>query len=158
MAEAAIEFGSNLGNLQENIKSAIESVKKLPGTKVLAVSDLYETEPFGVPDQQQNYINCCIKIETTLLPETLLGACLGIEAAMGRIRTFRNASRIIDVDLLFYDNLTINTNDLRLPHPRIFERAFVLIPLSDLYKDKKTPSFDFAKQLELLDRSGVRKL
>ena len=156
MHEAAIELGANLGNKKENIDMAIEAISRLPKTNVLKTSSYYETEPFGVPDMQENYINCCIKIETELLPQTLLGALLGIEASMGRIRTFKNASRIIDIDLLLYEDQCINTSDLKLPHPEILNRPFVLVPLSDIYTDKITPAFDFSSQLGNMDTSGVK--
>lgn len=156
MHEAAIELGANLGNKKENIDMAIKAISRLPKTNVLKASSYYETEPFGVPDKQENYINCCIKIETELLPQTLLGALLGIEASMGRIRTFKNASRIIDIDLLLYEDQCINTSDLKLPHPEILNRPFVLVPLSDIYTDKITPAFDFSSQLENMDTSGVK--
>lgn len=157
MTEAVIELGSNLLDREKNIKSAIEAIERLPFTNVVKLSSLYETEPFGVPDKQDNYINCCVKIETALLAETLIGCCLGIEAAMGRVRRFKNAARIIDVDLLLYGDKNVNTSDLQLPHPRILERAFVLVPLSDIYKDGKTPCFDFSENLKVLDTSGVKK-
>lgn len=157
MTEAVIELGSNLYSRKKNVESAIEAISKLPYTNIVKVSNFYETEPFGVPDKQDNYINCCVKIETDLLPETLLGCCLGIECAMGRVRTFKNAARIIDVDLLLYGDKKIDTVDLKLPHPRILERAFVLVPLSDLYLDKKTPVFDFSKQLNELDLTGIKE-
>ncbi len=156
MHEAAIELGANLGNKKENIDMAIKAISRLPKTNVLKTSSYYETEPFGVPDKQENYINCCIKIETELLPQTLLGALLGIEASMGRIRTFKNASRIIDIDLLLYEDYHINTSDLKLPHPEILNRPFVLVPLSDIYTDKATPAFNFSSQLENMDTSSVK--
>ena len=156
--EAVVELGSNLLDRKLNIHNAIEALSKLPKTKVLEVSSYYETEPFEVPDKQENYINCCVKIETDLLPETLLGSLLGIEAAMGRVRPFKNAARIIDADLLFYADVKMNTNDLILPHPEILKRAFVLVPLTDLYKDKVTPAFDFSEILDNMDVSGVKKI
>lgn len=158
MKEAVIELGSNLLDRMLNINNAIEAISKLPKTKVLEISSYYETEPFEVPDKQENYINCCVKIETDLLPETLMGALLGIESAMGRVRPFKNAARIIDADLLIYSDIKMNTEDLILPHPEILKRAFVLVPLSDLYKDKITPIFDFSDILENMDISGVKKV
>lgn len=150
MKQAVIELGSNIGNRVDNIRKAILSIERLPKTLVLDVSKYYETEPFSVPDKQNNYINCCIKVSTDLLPYTLLGACLGIEAAMGRLRPFKNASRIIDIDLLIYENEIVNTPDLVLPHPRMLKRAFVLVPLKDLYPDMNALGIDFKSNLKEL--------
>lgn len=155
MPEAVIELGSNLGNREENLKRAIDSIDLLPGTCVKKVSRYYETEPFGVPDKQDNYINCCVQISTELLPETLLGCCLGIEAAMGRVRTYKNAARIIDVDLLLYENANRLTTDLTLPHARIKERAFVMVPLKDIYPNMIALGVDFSKEFSNIDCSGV---
>ena len=156
VTEAVLEFGTNLGDRENNIKSAIDAVRKLPETEVISISKFYETEPFGVPDEQENYINCCAKIKTNLEAQTLLGACLGIEAAMGRIRTFKNAARIIDIDLILYGNLNIETKDLIVPHPRMLERLFVLVPLLDLYPSGNALGIKFKKNLD--DLLKINKL
>ena len=133
MSLAAISLGSNLGDRHKNIDNAIKALGSLYKTKVLAVSEKLETEPVGAPDKQNFYINCCLKIETELEPVTLLGACLGIESALGRVRSFKNAARVIDIDLLLYDDVVIDTKDLVLPHPRMYERDFVMIPLKKIW-------------------------
>lgn len=156
MTEAVIALGSNIGNREDHIRQAIYALGHLPDTTVLMVSNNYETEPFGVPDEQDDYLNCCLKLMTELQPETLLGACLGIEAAMGKVRTYKNAPRIIDVDLLLYGDLQINSKDLILPHPRMLERAFVLVPLSDIYPNHSALGLDFSQALKSLDISGVK--
>lgn len=156
VTEAVLEFGTNLGDRENNIKSAIDAVRKLPETEVISISKFYETEPFGVPDKQENYINCCAKIKTNLEAQTLLGACLGIEAAMGRIRTFKNAARIIDIDLILYGNLNIETKDLIVPHQRMLERLFVLVPLLDLYPNGNALGIKFKKNLD--DLLKINKL
>lgn len=158
MKEAVLEFGANLGNRESSIKNAIEAIKKLEETKVIAVSKFYETEPCGVPDKQNNYINCCAKIETSLEPYTLLGACLGIEASMGRVRTFKNASRIIDIDLLLYDTLKVCSKDLILPHPRMLERIFVLVPLLELYPSGEALGIKFDEHLKELSNNKYIKI
>lgn len=132
MHEVFVSLGSNLGNRFENIKKALNSLNNLCQTKLVTTSKMHETEPVGVPDKQNLYINCCAKLETNLSPQAFLGACLGIESALGRVRTFKNASRIIDIDLLIYDDLIINTRELVIPHPRMYERDFVLVPLSEI--------------------------
>ena len=132
LAEAIIALGSNLGEKEKNINFALKSVDLIPETKVIKISDLYETKPVEVPNKQQTYLNCCAKIVTELSPQILLGTLLGIESAMGRKRTFRFCERIIDIDLIFYENEKIDEKNLSLPHPRAMERAFVLVPLADI--------------------------
>ena len=156
MIEAVIAIGSNLGARENNIKKAIESINLLPDTSVCDVSKFYETVPFKVPNKQNNYINCCIKINTEMTAYTILGACLGIEAAMGRKREFRFSSRILDLDLIFYGNEKYNTKGLTLPHPRFKERAFVLIPLGDICNSKMFCDFDFSKEFDIVDKSGIK--
>lgn len=155
MKEAVIGLGTNLCDKEQNLKRAIESIQKLPKTTILEVSSIYLTSPYLVPDKQDDYLNCCIKIKTELQPKTLLGCCLGIEAAMGRQRPYKNAARIIDMDLILYENALFFDDDLILPHPRIKERAFVLIPLSDLYNDKLALGFDFNEALNCINTEGI---
>ncbi len=155
MAEVVLALGSNLLDREKNLKTAIEFLSRLPNTTVEGVSSIYATKPFLVPDEQNDYLNCCAKIKTDLSAETLLGCCLGIESAMGRIRTYKNAARIIDIDLLLYEGVTINMDHLVLPHPRIKERAFVMVPLSDLYPTKIAVGFDFTEEFKKVGTSGV---
>ena len=126
MKEAVLALGTNLLDREKNLRTALEALKRLPGTVVEKVSSIYETEPFQTPDPQNDYLNCCVKLQTELTPEMLLGCCLGIESAMGRERPFKNAARIIDIDLLLYENEIINTEKLTLPHPRMKERLLKL--------------------------------
>lgn len=151
--ETFLALGSNLGDRLENLKNAINNINRLINTKVLQVSKVYETAPFDVLDKQDNYLNCCIRIKTEFSPEVLLGCCLGIEAAMGRTRPFFHASRVIDIDLLLYENIKVNQKDLVLPHPRMLERAFVLVPLLDVCEEPMRG--EFFKNLQQLDQSGV---
>lgn len=150
MKEAVLALGTNLLDREKNLRTALEALKRLPDTVVEKVSSIYETEPFQTPDPQNDYLNCCVKVQTELLPEMLLGCCLGIEAAMGRERPFKNAARIIDIDLLLYEGVAMNTAHLTLPHPRIKERAFVMVPLKDLYKNKVALGLDFSEALEVV--------
>lgn len=153
LAEAIVAFGSNLGNRTENINRAIEAINLLPETSIIDTSNFYETEPFGVPDAQNNYINLCAKVSTDLSPQILLGCLLGIESAMGRKRPYRFCSRIIDLDLIFYENQIINEKNLTLPHPRALERAFVLVPMHDLCKNGSFGEINFSKEYEKCDKS-----
>lgn len=158
MTEAIVALGTNIGNRKENLYNAIKSINLVPSTTVCDVSKFYETLPFEVPDVQNNYMNCCIKVLTELSANALLGVCLGIEASMGRIRKFRFSSRIIDIDLLLYKNLKINTNELILPHPRIKERAFVMYPLRDICPKKSFYDFNFAEEFEKIDKSEIKSI
>lgn len=135
MSVAFVGIGTNMGDRISNINSAIEALNLLPFTKVEAVSNIYETEPWGYKEQP-NFLNGVIKISTEFSPAALLGALLGIEASMGRVRKIKNGPRVLDLDLLVYDNAVINTKELVLPHPFIMEREFVLKPLCELNNDE----------------------
>lgn len=129
--KAYLGVGTNIGDRMKNLQDSIDALNLLPLTKVTDVSNVYETDPVGY-DDQDDFLNIVVEIETELNPDNLLGACLGIESGLGRIRTIKNGPRIIDVDLLLYENETRNTKTLILPHPRMIERNFVLKPLQDL--------------------------
>ena len=131
MSKAYLGIGSNIGNSVENLKNAIESLNLLPLTNVSQLSKVYKTKPVGYAEQDDFY-NMVVEIETELNPDNLLGACLGIEAGMGRVRTIKNGPRIVDIDLLLYDEIASSSKTLILPHPRMFEREFVLRPLLDI--------------------------
>lgn len=103
MKKAVLGLGGNLGNRKENLSAALDALGRLPKTKVSRVSRCYETAPFQVFDAQPDYLNCCAEIETDLSPRALLGACLGIEAAMGRVRLVEKGARVLDIDLLLYE-------------------------------------------------------
>ena len=134
MAKTAyVALGSNMGNGKENINEAIKALSLVPGIVVEAASEIYETKPWGY-EAQHNFTNSCARLAVSLSPEALLGVCLGIEAGMGRIREFRNGPRIIDIDLIIYENEVRNTDELVLPHPGMKDRDFVLVPLSDVAK------------------------
>lgn len=156
MKKAYIGVGTNIGDRLQNIRNAIDALRHLPGTQVTKVSDVYETEPWGYT-QQDNFLNACIEVETILSPKTLLGACLGIEAASGRERPFKNSPRILDMDLLLYEGVSMNEDELTLPHPRISERAFVLIPLKDVLETLVLDDVDFNESYNICDKNGVNR-
>ncbi|MBO5333190.1 MAG: 2-amino-4-hydroxy-6-hydroxymethyldihydropteridine diphosphokinase [Clostridia bacterium] len=133
---AYLGIGTNIGNRIENLQNAICALNLLPLTIVTQVSNVYETDPVGY-DDQDDFLNIVVEVETKLNSDNLLGAGLGIEAGLGRIRTIKNGPRVIDIDLLFYGDECKNTETLILPHPRMMERGFVLVPLSDIdFKSK----------------------
>lgn len=152
--KAVLGIGTNMGDRADNINSAVESLSLVPGITVLRTSDIYETEPWGFTDQPDFYNNV-VEIETELTPNALLGVCLGIEAAMGRVRVFKNGPRIIDIDLLVYEGAKSDTEELRLPHPRISERAFVLVPLKDLYDDLNVLGISYKKFYENMSNTDI---
>jgi 2-amino-4-hydroxy-6-hydroxymethyldihydropteridine diphosphokinase len=155
VAEAVLALGTNLGDRQENLRHAIDAIGLLCGTKVARVSRLYETDPVGY-DDQPDFLNCAVVAETALSPRALLGACLGVEAGMGRLRTIRNGPRVIDIDLLLYEGETAHDAELTLPHPRLLERAFVLCPLADLYPGLCACGLAFEQAYRAVSKDGVR--
>lgn len=149
---AYLGIGTNIGNRLQNLIDTVEALNLLPLTKVIEVSSVYETEPVGYANQD-DFLNIVVAVSTDLNAHNLLGAALGIEAGMGRVRTIKNGPRIIDVDLLMYEREVVDSLTLTLPHPRMLERNFVIKPLLDLDLDK---SFYSNEKLEdLLTNDGV---
>lgn len=124
-----IALGTNKGDREANLRTARQALS--PHVQLLEQSPIYETEPWGYTDQP-DFLNQVIKAQTTLPPRELLAYLKDIEKRMGRIPTFRNAPRIIDLDILLYGELVFEDEQLTIPHPRLEERAFVLVPLSKL--------------------------
>ncbi len=120
-----------MGDRLSNLQNAVDSLRLIPETRVVDVSPVYETDPVGF-ENQDDFLNIAVELESGLSSLTLLGALLGIEAALGRVRLFKNGPRVIDLDLLIYGDEIRNSKELTLPHPRMFEREFVLKPLCDL--------------------------
>ncbi|MFZ0532317.1 MAG: 2-amino-4-hydroxy-6-hydroxymethyldihydropteridine diphosphokinase [Anaerolineales bacterium] len=131
-----ISLGSNLGDRLANLRNAMTNIS--PKVKAVAQSSIYETEPWGYSDQP-SFLNQIIKATTDRAPFDLLAFIKEIEVSMGRQETFRFGPRLIDLDILFYDDLVLNTPKLTIPHPRIIERAFVLIPLVEIAPDLYHP-------------------
>ena len=156
MNTAVIGLGSNMGDRKKNLDDAVRALSLLPRTKVTKASKVYLTKPLGYEDQNDFY-NAVVLVETELSPQTLLGGCLGIEAALGRIRLIRNGPRTIDIDLLLYENCRFDSYELTLPHPRMKERAFVMCPLLDLFPDGRAPGFYFLPHLKELGADGVEE-
>lgn len=158
MSRAVLGLGTNLGDRAENLRAALDALSRLPGTRVEASSSVWQTAPFDVPDQQQDYWNICVSVETMLSPRALLGACLGVEAALGRVRRTYHGARVIDIDLLLYDGAAERGKELTVPHPGILERAFVLFPLTELFPEKTACGLDFRDAPGFADRDGVHRL
>ena len=128
---AYIALGSNLGDSVATLQTAVEMLNDTTGIEVKKVSSLYKTKPVGYLDQP-DFINAAVKIQTTLPPHELLAATQRIENELGRVRTIKNGARTIDLDILLYGQRRISTDTLVVPHERMFERAFVLVPLCDI--------------------------
>lgn len=156
--KAVIGIGTNIGDRAENIRNAVEALDLLPDVKVLRCASIYETEPWGYT-KQQSFYNTVVEVETNKSPEMLLGACLGIEAGMGRIRKFKNGPRVIDLDLLIVEGYENKSSDITVPHSLIGERDFVLVPLKELYNDMNVLGFSYINQYEnIVEKSTAKKL
>ncbi len=131
MSRAFIGVGSNVGDTEETIKEALHMLDTHPEIRVAAVSSLYLTEPVGYENQPW-FSNCVAEVETVLSPESLLDVLQEIENNLGRTRTIRWGPRTLDLDILLFDKLTIDSERLMVPHPRMKERAFVMVPLVEI--------------------------
>ena len=131
-----LALGSNLGNRRLNLKTAINNLT--PQMKLKKKSYVYETPPWGFADQPA-FLNQVVIVETYEEPKRLLKHIKRLEIALGRIPNFKNGPRLIDIDILFYDDLILDTVPLVIPHPRLHERAFVLVPLADIAPDLVHP-------------------
>ena len=131
MVTAYIAFGSNLGDRNKNIERAIAHLKELDGVVVKKMSSIYETGPIGGPSQEK-FLNGVIEIETALLPDELLDRLKGIESRLGRVKTEENGPRPIDLDIILYQDIVIDGGRIKIPHPRMHERDFVLKGLNEI--------------------------
>ncbi|NQW16571.1 MAG: 2-amino-4-hydroxy-6-hydroxymethyldihydropteridine diphosphokinase [Chloroflexi bacterium] len=152
-----VALGSNLGDRAVNLRTALERIGETE--TVAAISGVYETEPWGVPDEQPAYLNQVCELQTSTSANDLMNLLLGIEADLGRKRTFQNEARPMDLDILFYGDRVIDIPGLQIPHPRLHERAFVLAPLAEIAPDlihpiRGTTPGDLLRDV---DASGVQK-
>ena len=127
-----LALGTNLGDRPANLRAAVKAFS--PQINVIAESKVYETPPWGYEDQP-TFLNMAVKCETNLEPESLLKCLKQLEVQLGREQSFRWGPRLIDIDILFYDDLILKSESLTIPHPRLHERAFVLVPLTDIASD-----------------------
>jgi 2-amino-4-hydroxy-6-hydroxymethyldihydropteridine diphosphokinase len=135
VTECCIGLGANLGAALDNLRGAAAALAALPGTRLLAVSRVYRSAPVG-PTGQDDYLNAAVRLATELEPEALLDAAQAIEAGAGRVRTQHWGPRTLDLDLLLCGDTVIDTERLTVPHPRLAERNFVLLPLIDLLGER----------------------
>lgn len=155
---AAIALGSNIGNSVAILEEALEALNSLPEVKIEARSPFYWTVPIGPP--QPDILNACALLSTTLSPTNLLQTLLKVEAQFGRVRQERWGARSLDLDLLLFDDLILEQPDLQIPHPRMTERAFVLVPLADIAASWIEPVSGraIAELLQQIDRSGMKQM
>ena len=152
MAKAYLGLGSNIGDTKQNLNSAIEMINSSEDMKLLSKSSYYETEPVGYEDQDW-FLNVVVEIETILEPKKLLEFCQSIEEQLKRKRIIRWGPRTIDVDILLYDNYSSNEEILTIPHPRMMERAFVMIPLFEIAPDLMINGLPINKIVERVEGS-----
>jgi 2-amino-4-hydroxy-6-hydroxymethyldihydropteridine diphosphokinase len=151
-----LALGSNMDDRLANLKQALASLR--PQMEVKKKSHIYETPPWGYADQSK-FLNQVLMAKTYLEPEPLLRHLKRLEVALGRKASFRNGPRLIDIDILFYDDLVLETPDLILPHPRLHERGFVLLPMMDIAPDLVHPvnKKSIREMMVLCDVGGIQQ-
>ena len=159
MPEALVALGGNIGNVRQTLEQAIAQFCDGSTVTLLARSSDYKTPPWGVEDQPA-FVNCAIAVSTALSPHELLKRGQATERAFGRDRANerRWGPRTLDIDLIAYDNVTLDDPELTLPHPRLFERAFVLAPLAEIVPDRIIAGMRVREGLAKLDQTGIEKL
>jgi 2-amino-4-hydroxy-6-hydroxymethyldihydropteridine diphosphokinase len=155
---ACIALGANIGEPLRQVEAGFAALAGLPGTKLLAKSSLYRSAPVGYADQP-DFINAVAVIETTLAPHALLEALLAIERAHGRVREFANAPRTLDLDIVLYGDTVMHDAGLTIPHARMLDRAFVMVPLAEVAPDARVPGHGLVRDLAArVDAAGVAQL
>lgn len=155
---SAIALGSNIGDSLSILEEAIKTLAQTPGITLKSHSSWYKTAPIGPP--QPDYLNGCALLEVSLAPQELLENLLDIEKQFGRLRRERWGPRTLDLDILLFDNLILDTPKLQIPHPQMRERAFVLVPLAEIAPNLVDPvtGLAIAELVQRLDCSGVNLL
>jgi 2-amino-4-hydroxy-6-hydroxymethyldihydropteridine diphosphokinase len=159
MAEGLLALGGNVGDVRETLDRAVAALCDGERVRLRACSSDYRTPPWGVEDQPP-FINRCIAVDTRLSPQALLALAQKVERALGRQRSNerRWGPRPVDIDLLAYDDLAVQSVDLTLPHPRLFERGFVLVPLAEIAPQKVIAGRRVSDALAQIDTRGVERL
>ena len=159
MAEALVALGGNLGNVRDTLDRAVAMLCDGATVRLVARSSDYRTPPWGVKDQPP-FVNLAIAVETSLTPHALLARAQAVEHALGRERAQerRWGPRPVDIDIIAYDDLAVDEPDLTLPHPRLFERAFVLVPLAEIAPERRIAGIKVRDALARVDAKGVEKL
>lgn len=155
---AVLAIGGNLGDRQANIEAAVSALAETKGVKVRGLSPLVESfavTATGVDESKPNYINAVVKVDTKLKPKKLLKEVRRIESELGRVRIERWGSRTMDIDIVTYDNVVKSTKKLELPHPRAYQRAFVLVPWSMLDEQAVLPGHGAVSDLAASIKNDV---
>ncbi len=151
-AECYLSLGSNLGDRLGYIRKAADSISKISGVTVARLSSVYETDPFGVTNQPR-FLNTAVGLTTSLPPSELLGALKATETSLGRVRRERWREREIDIDIVFYDQMLLESDELTIPHPGAHLRRFVLLPIAEIAPEFIHPVFNKSVR-QLLDACG----
>jgi 2-amino-4-hydroxy-6-hydroxymethyldihydropteridine diphosphokinase len=159
MADALLALGGNVGDVRQTLDRAISQFCDGKQVVLSARSSDYRTPPWGMEDQPA-FVNACIRVNTTLSPQDLLARAQAVEADFGRRRAEerRWGPRTLDIDLIAYDDVALATPELTLPHPRLFERAFVLVPLAEIAGDRVIGGMRIRDGLAKLDTTGIERL
>jgi 2-amino-4-hydroxy-6-hydroxymethyldihydropteridine diphosphokinase len=159
MPEALVALGGNLGDVRDTLDRAIAAFCDGNDVRLLARSSDYRTPPWGVADQPP-FVNLAVAVETSLTPQELLARAQAVELALGRERgkERRWGPRPVDIDLIAYDDLALDTPDLTLPHPRLFERAFVLVPLAEIAPQRVIAGIKVRDALARVAAEGIERL
>ncbi len=151
VSKVFVAFGANLGDAQQTVSEAIELVGQISGTHLIKASSLYRSEP--IEAQGPDFVNAVGLFDTVLQPYDLLTELQKLEDQYGRKRPFKNAPRTLDLDLIFYDDLILNSDRLTLPHPRWSERAFVVLPMMDICPDRVSQA-----QLDAIKNQFIQRI
>ncbi|MEK4626748.1 MAG: 2-amino-4-hydroxy-6-hydroxymethyldihydropteridine diphosphokinase [Solibacillus sp.] len=157
MNRAFLSIGTNIGEREQNLQEAVRLLSGHDAITITAISSIYETAAVGYTEQA-DFLNIAVALETPVDAANLLAICQGIENKLGRIREFRWGPRIIDLDILLYNHENIETESLIVPHPRMYERAFVLVPLQEIMTPKYDMLEDVQQALQAFDlqKEGVK--
>lgn len=155
MAEVGIALGSNLGDSRGLLIQAARRLALRSDVTLVAASKIYRTSPWGVVDQP-DFLNACLIVETTLEPYKLLDACQVVETALGRQRGIKWGPRKIDTDILWYDDLNLDTDRLIVPHPHMLDRDFVMVPLSDIAPERIFSDQSVAERAQMFSGENVK--
>ena len=156
MVKAFLSLGSNMGDRLEYLSKAIDKIAQIQGCNILNKSSIYETEPWGY-ENQEAFLNLCISIETSLSPYELLESLQTIELELDRVRKIHWGPRTIDIDILLFDDIICEDDKLTIPHPRMRERAFVLIPLYDIEKNLIIDGIKLEDLINKTDTRGIKE-
>lgn len=149
MIDVYLSLGTNIGEREQNLKEAVQRLNKKQGVHIQEVSSIYETAPVGFVNQP-SFLNICLYVKTDVSPLEMLEICQSIENELGRVREMRWGPRIIDLDILLYNHENIEAENLIIPHPRMYERAFVLVPLMEIAR------LPYNEQLQMVEQMVAR--